>query len=97
MDNFQWRLHFEGEERVLEVNSLTMQVYDAPNGEKSYFFQSPSPHKEDAGRVNLFLYPNKTSIEWVDTNKKLKKSLTIKSRAEITYQDDLLKIWVKSV
>jgi hypothetical protein len=90
MSKWQWRLHYEDDSKILECNSLSMQVFDAPDGVKTYFFQTPSESKTT---VNLFMYNDRTCIEWIN-GKELVKSLKLKSKAELSYENGVLKIWV---
>lgn len=94
--NYLWRLHYEKDGRIIETSSLNMQIFDAPNGDSTYFFQIPGPYKSQKEKVHLFLYETHTYIEWLDDDKALIKSLKFHSRAEVSYDEGVLKVWVKS-
>ncbi len=91
-----FRLHYQKDHRILETDSLSMEIFDAPNGEKTYFLQCPSRQSKQLKKtkVNVFLYQDRTSIEWINAEKELIKSVKIDSRADLKYENGVIKIWI---
>lgn len=96
MDQFEWRIHYKEDRRVIEVNSLSTEIFTAPNGEKRYLFQSPSISTQDDGLCHIFLRGKDFYAEWVDKEKNVViKSITVPGEVKMSCDEGTLTFWVK--